>query len=133
MAEKWPILPGRATNIAVLELVPIVVSAFLWGHLWCRKKMLIHTDNMSVVYAINKFLPRDPHLVMLLKMLAKLSIQGHFWIKAVHIRGKDNGRADALSRGDLASFRRLTPGASVSPVRVDPEFLESCLVFNKTL
>ena len=45
----------------------------------------------------------------------------------MHIPGKQNGAADALSRGDLASSQRLVPGPT--PI---PDSLLQCLVWGDT-
>ena len=48
---QW--LPAWANiNIMVKELVPIVLAAALWGHLWEKKIILFRCDNQAVVYCI---------------------------------------------------------------------------------
>ena len=39
--------------IAYKELFPIVLAAFLWGHLWVKKHILFRSDNDAVVHILN--------------------------------------------------------------------------------
>lgn len=123
-AEPWPSFPGRVSNIASLELVPIVVAASLWGAQWERKKVLFHCDNIAVVHAVNGWLPKDQHLVALLKRLAKLSIKYNFRVSAVHIPGVENVDADDLSRRRIDKFLARHPGRRNNRVRVEAAFLQ---------
>ena len=123
----WPDIPHRPQNIAVLELIPIILSAALWGHMWARKKVLVHTDNMSVVHAINSWMPKHVHLVSLLKRLAKLAILNDFHFRAVHIPGKLNIDADLLSRNDIPGFRARNPSCDAAPTSVPHQLLMDCL------
>lgn len=123
-AEPWPSFPGRVSNIASLELVPIVVAASLWGAQWSRKKVLFHCDNIAVVHAVNGWLPKDRHLVALLKRLAKLSIKFNFRVSAVHIPGVENVDADDLSRRRIDKFLARHPGRMNNRVRVEAAFLQ---------
>ena len=103
-AEFWPSFPGRATNIAILEMVPLILAAEIWGSEWRGKKILFRSDNMAVVHAVNGWLPRDPHLVSLLKRLARMAILQCFHIRCLHVRGVDNVDADLPSRDILEEF-----------------------------
>ena len=44
-------------------------------------------------------------------------------IRAVHIPGKDNVRADALSRNDFPRFLQAAPDACVRPTRIPLQVL----------
>ena len=53
---QWP--PAwEATNIAVKELVPIVIAAALWGELWRGTRVQFRSDNQVVVATLSKDLP----------------------------------------------------------------------------
>ena len=103
-AEFWPSFPGRATNIAILEMVPLILAAGIWGSEWRGKKILFRSDNMAVVHTVNGWLPSDPDLVSLLKRLAKMAMLQSFHIRCLHVRGVDNGGADLLRRDRLEEF-----------------------------
>ncbi|XP_053388526.1 uncharacterized protein LOC128551651 [Mercenaria mercenaria] len=44
----------QKANIAFLELYPIVLAVFTWGHLWRNHTVVFHTDNEALVSVINK-------------------------------------------------------------------------------
>ena len=75
---KWPSASDGNLNIAVLELIPLVISAHLWGHEWSRKKILFRVDNMAVVNSVNSGLPKDLHLAFLVRLLNKLAVLYNF-------------------------------------------------------
>ena len=60
-AEKWP-LGCADLSIAVKELVPIVISARIWGVAWKRKRVAFRCDNMAVVSCLKNGTCKDRHL-----------------------------------------------------------------------
>jgi hypothetical protein len=105
-------------NIAVLELVPLVLAAHMWGRRWQRQRVLFETDNMAVVHCASSWLPRDDHLTKLFRILATKAIEFNFDLKVVHLPGVDNVDADDLSRGKIEAFRTRNPDAHSSPTEV---------------
>ena len=77
---EWLQLPWPETwarmNIAVKELLPIVLAATVWGHNWAGHLILFLSDNMAVVAALNSRAARHPALSHLLKCL--------FFVQAFH-------------------------------------------------
>ena len=73
---------------------------------------------MAVVHAVNGWLPRDPHLVSLLKRLARMAILQCFHIRCLHVRGVDNVDADLLSRDRLEEFTARHSNLNLARVRV---------------
>ena len=104
-------LPGFTRNSTLIELVPIVVAACVWGRYWSRQRIILHCDNQALVYGLNKRRSSDPTTMLFLRRLTLLSMQFNFHILAVHIAGAANGIADALSRQQWARFRSLAPWA----------------------
>ena len=49
-------------SIVVKELLPIVVAAAIWGHLWMGKVVLCHCDNPAVVSAVCGGYCKDPSI-----------------------------------------------------------------------
>ena len=45
---KWVGSISESHN-TVKELVPVVISAAIWGHTWQGKSVQIHCDNIAVV------------------------------------------------------------------------------------
>lgn len=124
-ALRWPDA-WTGSSIAVLELVPVVVAAALWGWQWCGRLVCFHSDNEAVVRAVSKGYSPDQSLIHLLRCLAFFAAYFGFQFSAVHVPGVLNQAADALSRGNIQLFRSLFPQAGVeSPI---PEVLLRLLV-----
>jgi hypothetical protein len=115
---------AKLLSIAVLEMVPIVVAAELWGHKWRRKRILFETDNEAVVHCARSWLPKDDHLARLFRRLATLGIRYSFDLKVIHIPGRLNTDADALSRGRIRSFLMRNPRANPLPDTIQPGLIE---------
>ena len=105
---QWP--PSwSSVNIAVKELVPVVLAAVLWGPLWRGQHILFHIDNMAVVQVVRNLNASDCCLGQLLRCLYFYAAHFQFSFSAAHIPGVQNTAADALSHGDLPHFYSLFP------------------------
>ena len=124
IAEAWPAGTPEVVKIFVLELIPIVVVAHIWGRSWVRCHILFYSDNSAAVDAIESGLSKHPHLSSLVRELARLSILMNFSVKAVHVPVKLNVIADALSRFDFQEFWRRRPDANQSPTCLPAGLLE---------
>ena len=111
---KWPSTWSNS-NIASKEMVPVVISAAIWGIHWHGQHILFRCDNESVVSVINTRNAKDRQLVHLSCCLFFFAAAHHFTFCAEHIAGKANGAADALSRNHLDIFLSLVPQASPKP------------------
>ena len=100
---QWP-QSWRNINIAVKELVPVVLAVATWGSAWSREKVEVRCDNEAVVHAINAGRARDPTLMRLLRCLFLVTARHDVFLVASHIAGRDNTLADAISRNQLHSF-----------------------------
>lgn len=114
---EWP-AAWHAINIAVKELVPIVVSSALWGGGWKNKEVKFVCDNMAVVTCLSRRSARNNHLVHLLRCLFFFEAHFSFSFRAEHLPGKDNIAADALSRNNLSHFFSIYPQACPAPQHV---------------
>ena len=94
------------TNIAVKELLPIVLAVQLWGPLMANSRMLCMCDNMSIVAVINSRTSKDRSIMDLLRKLAIATMSHNVHFAAKHIPGKFNSAADALSRFQDGVARR---------------------------
>ena len=114
---QWP-ASWASTHISPKELAPIVIALAVWGAGWAGQRICCYSDNMAVVYAINKGSARDPQLMRLLRALFFLSATFNVAITARHIPGEQNTSADALSRNNMNTFHSLNPQASPQPTQV---------------
>lgn len=85
-------------QIAVKELVRIVLAIEILGSSMRDKKVLFMSDNMAVLHIMNNQTSKDKSIVHLIRrlVLATLSYNIHF--RAKHIPGKHNVTTDRLSR-----------------------------------
>ena len=113
----WP-QEFQAHSIAVKELLPIVMACVVCGKTWERRSVLAHCDNQSVVQVVNLGYSKDTHLMQLLCSL--FFVITHQEI-SVHIPGKLNTGADAMSRDDLILFHLQVPS---SPTPLPPALLD---------
>ena len=125
--EQWP--PSWSLiDIAPKELLPIVIAAALWGHLWTGSHVCFHSDNMAVVAVLAKRTANDPLLIQLLCYF--YSAYHGFHYTAVHIPGSLNIAADALSRGVIHDFTSFIPQITLTSTTV-PSLVRDTLI-NKT-
>ena len=122
---QWPD-SWESVNIAVKELVPIVIAVAVWGEQWAESTVIANTDNMSVVHVLTSGTAKDSRLMHLLRCLhffvffvAKYQIS----IVAKHVPGVLNCAADALSRDNISAFLRSTPQAVKEPTPVPPQVI----------
>ena len=112
---QWP-TELQPELIATKEL--IVVAASVWGSKWAGKMIRCNCDNQAVVAVINLGHSKDPSLMHLLRCLFFISAHFDCSLTAVHIAGKLNTLADALSRDNLPLFSSLAPQADRDPVPI---------------
>ena len=115
----WPSEWWSSQNITFLELVPIILAAEVWGDMFRNASVLLHTDNLALVYVINKQSSKEPLVMSLVRRLVIQALNKNFDIKATHISGKHNVLADYLSRLQVSRFLEMFPSADKSPTKVD--------------
>lgn len=91
-------------SMAIRELYLIVVAAYLWGHVWCRKRRMFHCDNEAVVNIVNKGRSKIADIMKLMRTFTWLSVRHNFTIQCKHIPGVNNVIADSLSRFNFQTF-----------------------------
>ena len=84
----------------IKELVPVVITAAIWGRYQSCGLVQFHIDNVSVVHVLTKGSSKEPSgLVMhLLRCLSFFSAYYQFSYEAIHISGACNTLADDISR-----------------------------------
>ena len=132
---QWP-EPWLQVNIAVKEMLPIVMSTALWGRAWRGSLISIFSDNDAVVTCLNSKSAREPRLAHLLRCFFFLQAHLHFEYRAQHVAGRRNTAADALSRNRSQEFFSIFPQAPLQSSQ-PPESLmdllsDSSLVWTST-
>jgi hypothetical protein len=102
-------------SIAFQELYPIVVAAMLWGKSWSRKRVVFHCDNQATVHILNKGRSNAPSIMKLMRQLVITATLANFHFSGQYLPSRANVLADALSRLQIAKFRKLAPHADPHP------------------
>ena len=118
---QWLQLRWPDVNIAIKEMVPVILAAAVWGPVWTRMQVTVCCDNKTVVCAINKGRARDPGLMWLLHCLFFLTACNDMVLVASHIPGRTNLLADAKSRNQSPS---LSFQMSQHPTPIPPALLK---------
>ena len=96
--------PFLGESITPKELVPIVLACVVWGSDWQNGSVIFHSDNQAVVEVVNSGYSKHSRVQHLLRCLFFIKAQAELVVRAVHIPGKENGVADAISRGVTHQF-----------------------------
>ena len=81
----------------------IVVATYTRGHLWKDRVVLVSCDNQSAVRVCCTGRTKDPFLNVCLHALWLQAARFNISLRVVHISGRDNWVADALSLGKFHS------------------------------
>ena len=103
---------GKAPDIFWKEMCAVVTAALIWGHQWRGKTVTFHCDNMSCVWTIIKraCAKERKDIMHMVRILMDTANACGFHPFVVHIKGKDNVTADALSRFMERMFWEDTDG-----------------------
>ena len=106
---------GFRPNIALLELLAIVMAVEVWAPELTGKTLILRSDNKAACDMINGSKAEIPACMQLIRHLAKTSLHFQLLIQSQHIEGLKNVQSDLLSRDRKEEFRRRFPEASVLP------------------
>lgn len=119
---RW--LPSQlSASIAFKELFPIVLAAHVWGSSWRGLRVQFWCDNQGVADLISRRFCSDGPLGGLLRNLFLAAARHSFWVSAIHVPGRANSIADALSRSQFQRFRSLDPTVASEPTPVPGQLL----------
>ncbi len=119
---QWP-SSWAGIHITVKELVPIVLACALWAHQWKGKTVLCRCDNAAVVAIINSGRSKHDLVMHLMRSLFFFTARGNVTLQAVHLPGRHNQAADAISRDNVSLFFRQVPWASHRPTPIPSELV----------
>ena len=100
-SEVYPVPIPRGylqMDIVHLEMLNILVAVRVWGATWSGKTIRLHCDNQAVVCVINSGKTEDVILAALGRNTCMELAKHDVRLKTVHIAGKTDHIADALSR-----------------------------------
>ena len=91
----------------------------------------MHCDNQAVVEMVNSGHSKDMEISHLLRCLFFITAAFEITLVASHIQGKDNVKADAISRNNLSLFCLQAPKASQTGT-VIPESVVELLIYQRS-
>ena len=122
----------KSHHINTLELYPIALAVFLFGHLWQNKNVLFVSDNLAVVYCLNKQTSKDRHMMNLIRIIVLKSLECNFCFKASHIPTHRNVICDKLSRLQVDETLALAPHLDRIPIPIPLQMSPTTLLQFKT-
>ena len=105
------------------RLVPVVISAAIFGRHWSGKLVNFMVDNLAVVQVLQATYSRDIHLMHLIRLLVLFAAHFNFWFTATHVARKKNTFADALSRTNASLFLSQLPHINQEPTEIPQQLL----------
>ena len=120
--QEW--IPGKwnsdwmakeRPSIEYLELYAVTVAVISWINKFKNARILLHCDNDSVCKMLNKCSSGCKNCMVLMRLIVLECLMQNVHITAEWVSTGDNGKADALSRLDMRSFRRLGPNMNDKP------------------
>ena len=113
---------GCKPNIALLELLAIIMAVELWAPLLTRKVITLRSSNMSTVVFINKMKADIPTTIILLCHVTLTCLQFQIHLQAVHIEGIKNLKSDLMD-----AWKGEQRAAETSEVAVAPDLIQGML------
>ena len=124
-AVQWP-SGMHSSNLARLELYPIVLAVAVWGTRMANQRLLIFCDNEATVHILRNLKAEDRMTRELVRHFALVCLRYNIVYRANHVPGKSNFGPDALSRGQFVKFRHMFPHMHsikfTFPPRLDPMY-----------
>ena len=116
---KWPnrfSSKFRSTNFQ--ELFAIFTAVTIWANELSNKQIKIFCDNETIVTVMNSGTCTSSSIMNVVRRMFYVCAKHNISLCAEHVRGIDNGMADALSRLQGERFARLHPSASKTPTPI---------------
>ena len=107
-------------SIEYLELFALRAAVLTWEKepALYNAQIVVFCDNEAVVHMINESTSSCANCMYLLRLLVLNSLVNNRRVFAHHVRSKDNGLSNSLSRLQFHHFRKLGPHINVNPCKV---------------
>ena len=123
---QWP-ESWSSVHITVKELALIVVACAVWGRQWHGSSVRCRCDNAAVVAIVHVGSSKHPLAMHLLRCLSFFVAFFQLFLDIVHLLGRCNEAADALSRDNLPLFMQLTPDAQEAATLIPDALLDEVI------
>ena len=110
-------------DIQSLELYPIAAVLSLFAPRLSGSSILIRSDNLPIVHALNNHTSRNKDVMAILRPLVLCLMRAQIRVKAVHVRGTDNTVCDRLSRQQATPAFLANHGLDPHPTLLPPHLL----------
>ena len=117
-----PMAGGLLSNFHCPLLTRNFLQLFCLGSWWARGRILFHVDNEAGVDVLDSQMSADRNM-HLLGSLLKAAACFSFTFAAIHVPGRNNGIADALSHFNFQAFHSQAPQAKKFPILFPPQLL----------
>ena len=107
---EWP-PEVAAASITPKETLPVVFACAVWGQLWRNKRIRVYCDNEAAVANLNSGRSKEPWSMHMIRCLFFIKAIYGLELEVLHLPGKMNTLAEALSRNNFAYFCSQVPGA----------------------
>ena len=108
----WPEVQ-HTYHISFLELFAVVAATFTWVDQLRNKQIVIHTDNIAIVYVWKHGSCQDKSLMKLIRALFLFTAKNNINLLMEHVPGYCNYLSDSLSRLQVQKFLQLCPDADI--------------------
>ena len=99
----------REASITLKKLLLVVLACAIWGRQWADSMVVVHCDNEGAVAAVHAGYSKVPPIMHLLRCLFFIRARYRVALRAVHIPGRCNILADAISRNNLGMLFARRP------------------------
>ena len=108
MMHSWDRFTGLVQlSIEHLELYAAVAAILAWIHRFKNKRVNVSVDNQSVMHMINETTSGCRNCMVLIRLLVLECLVHNVSVRAIYVSSKNNDIADALSRGQFRTFKKL--------------------------
>ena len=97
-AAPVPCIPGFVLKIVHWEMLNIVIALRVWGKYWKQSSVMIQRYNEACVHVVATSRTKDTFLWACIRNIWLITAFYDISLQISHIKGKDNIKADALSR-----------------------------------
>lgn len=101
--KSWR-LQGVTKKVVLLELFLVVVALCIWGSYFRDRRIILHTDNKGVHFALKYLSSNCDKVVRLLHFIVLACFRLNVWLKSKYIPMKCNDLADSVSRAQWDRF-----------------------------
>eukprot|EP00731_Ephydatia_muelleri_P016296 Em0009g720a len=105
---EWP-PEVAAASITPKETLPVVFACAVWGQLWRNKLIRVYCDNEAAVANLNSGRSKEPWSMHMIRCLIFIKAIYGLELEVLHLPGKMNTLADALSFNEFAYFYSQDP------------------------